>query len=74
MSKICMSVSVIDSINYITATLKDTATDSVLPEQLLNVQVQRLFKSLRIGDEFNSTDESGTILVPIEAGIPGVNG
>lgn len=64
----------LDSINYITATLKDTATDSVLPDQLLNVQVQRLFKSLRIGDEFISTDESGTILVPIEEGIPGVNG
>ncbi len=64
----------IDSINYITATLKDTATDSVLPDQYLNVNVQRLFKSLRIGEEFNSTDENGTIIVPIEEGIPGVNG
>jgi hypothetical protein len=29
---------------------------------------------LRIGEEFNFTDENGTILVPIEEGIPGVDG
>lgn len=63
-----------DSINYITATLKDTSTDSVLSDQNLNVQVQRLFKPLRIGEEFNLTDENGTILVPIEEGIPGIDG
>ena len=63
-----------DSVNYISATLKDIATDSVLSDQLLNVQVQRLFRPLRIGEEFNSTDENGTILVPVEEGIPGVNG
>jgi len=63
-----------DSVNYITATLKDTATDSVLSDQILNVQVQRLFRPLRIGPEFNSTDESGTIIAPIEEGIPGVDG
>ena len=65
---------VIDSVHYITATLKDTAKDSLLSEQLLNVQVQRLFRNLRIGEEFNSTDENGTIIVPIEEGIPGVDG
>jgi len=63
-----------DSVNYITATLKDTAADSVLSDHILNVQVQRLFRPLRIGPEFNSTDESGTIIVPIEEGIPGVDG
>jgi len=63
-----------DSINYITATLKDTATDSVLIDQILNVQVKRLFRPLRIGPEFNTTDESGTIIVPVEEGIPGVDG
>jgi len=67
-------VVMIDSVQYITATLKDTAKDSILSEQLLNVQVQRLFRNLRIGEEFNSTDENGTILVPIEEGIPGVDG
>ncbi|MDH5412927.1 MAG: hypothetical protein OEW87_02210 [Flavobacteriaceae bacterium] len=63
-----------DSVNYISATLLDTAKDSILSDQLLNVQVQRLFRNLRIGKEFNSTDENGTILVPIEEGIPGVDG
>ena len=63
-----------DSINYITGTLKDTATDSVLSDRTLNVQLQRMFRNLRIGDEFNSTDEDGTIIVPIEEGLPGVNG
>lgn len=63
-----------DSINYISGTIKDTATDSVLSDRLLNVQVQRLFRNLRIGDEFNTTDENGTIIVPLEEGIPGVNG
>lgn len=71
---IIANIATIDSINYVTATLKDTAKDSLLSEQLLNVQVQRLFKPLRIGPEFNSTDESGTIIVPVEEGIPGVNG
>ncbi len=63
-----------DSINYITATLKDTATDSVLSDQILTVLVKRLFRPLRIGPEFNTTDDFGTIVVPVEEGIPGVGG
>jgi hypothetical protein len=63
-----------DSVNYMSATLIDASKDSLLSNQLLNVQVQRLFRPLRIGKEFNSTDENGTILVPIEEGIPGVDG
>ena len=63
-----------DSINYISAILKETATDSVLSDRFLNVQIQRLFRPLRIGEEFNSTDENGTIIVPVEDGIPGVDG
>jgi hypothetical protein len=63
-----------DSINYITATLIDKSTDSVISDALLKVQLQRLFRPLRIGEEFNSTDENGTIIVPIEEGIPGVDG
>ena len=62
-----------DSINYITATLVDVSTNSPLENQSLGVQVQRLFKPLQI-EEFNITDENGTILVPIEDGIPGVDG
>lgn len=63
-----------DSINYITATLLDKAKDSLISDVILKVQVQRLFKPLRIGDEFNTTDENGTIIVKIPEGIPGVDG
>jgi len=63
-----------DSINYIMATLKDTSKDSLITEASLTVQVVRLFKPLFIGEEFNVTDENGTIFVPIEEGIPGVDG
>jgi len=63
-----------DSINYITATLIDTSADSLIIGEALTVQVQRLFSPLRIGQEFNNTDENGTIIVPIEEGIPGVDG
>ncbi len=63
-----------DSINYISATLKETASDSVLAGESLDVQIQRLFKPLKIGEEFNFTDENGTILVPVEEGIPGMDG
>ncbi len=64
----------IDSVNYISATLTDKSTDSLLVGQSLKVQIQRLFKNLPIGEEFNETDENGTILVPIPEGIPGVDG
>lgn len=63
-----------DSVNYISATLKDVFLDSLITETALNVSVERLFKSLPIGKEFNYTDENGSILVPIEEGIPGING
>jgi hypothetical protein len=63
-----------DSIHYISATLKETVTDSALVGESLDVRVQRLFRPLRIGEEFNFTDDNGTILVPVEEGIPGVDG
>lgn len=63
-----------DSINYITATLKDSGMDSVIVGESLGIQIQRLFQPLKIGEEFNFTDENGTIFVPIEEGIPGLNG
>lgn len=61
-----------DSVNYISATFK--VGDSVIANQDLIVQLDRLFKPLIIGDEFHQTDDNGTILVPIEAGLPGING
>jgi hypothetical protein len=38
------------------------------------VQVKRLINPLRIGEEFNYTDEDGTIIVTVENGIPGIDG
>jgi hypothetical protein len=63
-----------DSLNYITATLTDTYSNNPIIDESLNVQVQRLFRPLLIGEEFNNTDENGTIIAPIEDGIPGVDG
>jgi len=63
-----------DSVNYIKATLIDKSIDSVMDNMSLTVQAQRLFKPLYIGDEFNVTDENGMIVVPIEEGIPGIDG
>jgi hypothetical protein len=73
-AKILASVIEKDSINYITAKLIDINTDNPIVDESLTVQVQRLFKPLRIGEEFNNTDEEGTISVPIEKGIPGIDG
>jgi len=63
-----------DSVNYIMASLKDAHKDSLIGNTSLTVQVKRLFQPLFIGDEFNVTDESGEILVPVEDGIPGIDG
>lgn len=63
-----------DSINYIKATLIDLSTNTPLSDSLLNVRIQRLFRPLRIGPEFNPPDENGTIIVSIIDEIPGVNG
>ncbi|MFZ3273554.1 MAG: hypothetical protein WA143_04710 [Lutibacter sp.] len=64
----------IDSVYYVTATLIDKSTDSLLVGESLKVQIQRMFKALPIGEEFNETDEDGTILVAIPKGISGVDG
>lgn len=63
-----------DSINQVKAKLYHVQKDSVLSNEIIDVQIQRIFKPLKIGKEFNSTDENGIVIVPIEEGIPGVNG
>lgn len=63
-----------DSINYISATLIDNSTDSLIVGALLRVQIQRLFNPLRIGEEYNITDDDGMVVVSIPEGIPGVDG
>jgi len=64
----------IDSLNYFSATLKDVANDSLMSGASISVQVERLFLPLFIGEEFYITDDSGTITVPVEHGIPGIDG
>ena len=63
-----------DSTNYVNATLIDKTTDSIIEGESLVVQVKRLFRPLIIGEPLNYTDETGSIMVPVEDGIPGVNG
>lgn len=63
-----------DSVNYISASLQDSDTQSPIADENLKIQVQRLFRPLVLGDPFNKTDEEGSILVPIEDNIPGVGG
>ncbi len=62
-----------DSINYIRATLLEADTIPVSGESV-SFYVERLFRPLRIGEEFNITDESGTVIVPVEEGIPAFEG
>lgn len=63
-----------DSLNFISARITDTALDSALTETDLTVQVERLFRPWKIGDDFYSTDDEGHIEVQIPEGIPGVDG
>lgn len=63
-----------DSVNYVNARLIDTQLDSALAEIPLTVRVDRLFRPLKIGEDFYDTDDDGEIQVPIEDGIPGIDG
>jgi hypothetical protein len=62
-----------DSINYIEARLTDMDKNPIA-ELPLKIEVQRLISNYLLGDEFNMTDENGTIFVPIEEQLPGVDG
>jgi len=63
-----------DSVNYVSAKLIDTQLDSALAEIPLTVRVDRLFRPLKIGEDFYDTDNDGEIQLPIENGIPGIDG
>lgn len=63
----------VDTVNQITATLTD-AVGQPLSGQPLKVQLQRMFSPLSIGEESYETDENGTITVPVEESMPGING
>ena len=63
-----------DSLNYIGARITDTALDSALTQTDLSVQVERLFRPWKIGEDFYTSDDEGYIEVLIPEGIPGVEG
>jgi len=63
-----------DSVNYVTAKLLDASTGTPIENQSLTVQVKRLFMPLGIGEELNYTDKEGSIRVPVEDNIPGIEG
>ena len=63
-----------DGFSQVRAVLSDAYSGEPLVSESLKVQVQRLFMPLIIGEEFNFTDDSGSISVPVEPGIPGLHG
>ncbi len=63
-----------DSLAFVQATLFDAAADSAVADALIKVQVVRMFRPLRISEEFLSTDDSGSIEVEVPPGIPGPGG
>ena len=62
-----------DSVNYISATFVDAMGNPIEGEKL-KVMVHRMFAPLTIGKSSYKTDDDGTILVPIEEPLPGVDG
>ncbi|MBY0436123.1 MAG: hypothetical protein K2U26_18680 [Cyclobacteriaceae bacterium] len=67
------AVEAVDSINQIRATLTD-GLGQPLASQSLKVQLQRMYAPLPIGEESYETDENGSIIVPIDSPMPGING
>ena len=63
-----------DSLAFVQATLTDAAADSLIADALIKVQVVRMFRPLRISEEFLATDDAGSIEVEVPAGIPGPDG
>jgi len=63
-----------DSTHFVSAILIDASSGSPVADQPLFVRVQRLFRPLNIGEDSNNTDQEGIVLVPVEKGIPGVDG
>ena len=62
-----------DSLNYISARFLDILGNPVEGEKV-SVLVDRLFAPLTIGKAYHKTDKEGTILVPMEKPLPGIDG
>lgn len=68
------SIEEIDSVYHIKARLV-SANKEPIAEESLKVGLKRLFGHLAIGEEESyTTDEDGTILVPVDKGLTGIDG
>jgi len=63
----------VDSVHQIKAILTD-ASGNPMAGQSLTVGLLRMYAPLQIGEESYETDENGTIIVPLEEPMPGING
>ena len=63
----------IDSIMHISARLTN-GVGIPIAEERLRVTIQRLFAPLTIGRPYYETDDDGSILVPFEDPLPGIDG
>lgn len=61
-------------ISQLKVTLTDLHSGEPVADRPLEVGVQRLFGMLKIGGDFHLTDDTGSVLVPIENDIPGLHG
>ncbi len=66
-------ISMVDSVNQITAVLTD-ASGNPVEGMPIRVGLRRLYGSLQIGEGSHVTDENGSIIVPIVETMPGVDG
>lgn len=54
--------------------LTDLHSGEPVSGQPVSVRVSRLFRPLTVGGDFNMTDESGSVVVPVDGDIPGLHG
>lgn len=73
LSTILAEAVVIDSVNYINATLTDAKGDPIEGEDL-KLQLQRLFAPLTIGESSYETDDEGAVSIEITDPMPGIDG
>ncbi|MBS1681553.1 MAG: hypothetical protein OJF59_001792 [Cytophagales bacterium] len=63
----------VDSVNQIMVVLTD-AVGNPIPGQAIKVGLKRLFGLLPIGEESYTTDENGSVIVPLKDAMPGISG
>lgn len=71
--KLFAEIIVEDSINHVSAKLTDSQGEPIAKQKLV-VMVHRLFAPHIIGESSYKTEGDGTILVPMEEPLPGVDG